>query len=237
MVTIRHLLALAAVGLLVTGPGSAAAAATGVRIVGARPAEARELGSILRTLGSTHVRRIALFRHRNDGRERLVLSIGTAKTLRDEWDAQVLAHLYRLRTAQLHLRPIGAVWIGDDRHARPAPEQPAARPDVVAVRQVLDRSSVQVLEVRNLGGAVVVRVKTDAPAAFLRENAGRALDAVGSILTRAAYLAVEDGRGRVVYATGQMEGRIGLRAKPELLRCGPVYVGGPAGMRRLPCPA
>jgi hypothetical protein len=229
MVTIRHLLALAAVGLLVTGPGSAAAAATGVRIVGARPAEARELARIVRTLGPTHVRRIELFAHRNAGRVRLVLSVDTAKTVRDEWDAQLLAHLYRLRTTQLHLRPVAALWIGDDRHARPAPEHPFARPDLAAVRGVLDHSSVQVLELRDLAGAVVLRVRTDSPGTFLRDDAGSALDAVGSIVTRAAYLAVENGHGELVYATGQVQGRIRQTGKRDFLGCGVVPLsGGPA---------
>src|SRR5262245_5194036 len=103
--TTRRVLVLAALALLVTAvaPTSVAAArrAAGARSVGASPAERRALTRILRKLEPTHIRRVELFLHRNDGRTRLVLSVDAVKTLRGEWEAQVLAHLYRLRTARL----------------------------------------------------------------------------------------------------------------------------------------
>lgn len=84
---------------------------------------------------------------------------------------------------------------------------------------------------------MTVRVRD--PAAFLKHRAATLLRLLvrPRIPLLGFYLGVEDGSGRVVWATSRLLNEGGVYAIPSLDACSPVSHGEPAGAPQKPCPA
>jgi hypothetical protein len=165
-----------------------------------------------------------------------MLTVRADTSLRGVWEAHLVVGRYTAEAWRLHLRPPGRLRVGEGT-TRPRPVRVSSvRIDLEPVREVLREAGARLVEARRPFGAVVLTVRTPDPAGFLKDDAGRFLEALGS--RPSTYWAVEDGHGAVVYAGGTLTSGVGmLSGRPDLISCGPIQTLGLFGYEAPPCPA
>jgi hypothetical protein len=208
----------------------AAPAVAHARIVGARPAEARELRALLRAMGTTRISSIGI---EPDGAE-VRLRVHAGESVRGEWEAGLLSARYTNAAGRGALRPVGVFAGSDTTLARGFVARPfsLARVHRAVVTAIGGRA--RLLELRNEGGGLAVVVRTDDPATFLKRR-GRALAAAAAQPAR--YVGVEDATGAVVYAWAGLPFEGIVYPRPDLDGCGPIVHSTPALSRPWPCHA
>jgi hypothetical protein len=216
----------------------AAPPAARTRIVGARPAEARALRTLLQSMRPTRISSIGIEpiadpRRWNASPGDVRLRVHAGMSVRGQWEAALLAGRYTAEAGTHGLRPVGIVAGSDTSLARGFEARPL--PVAAARRHVLAAlgSSARLVELRDEGGGLAVVVRTAHPGPFL-EHHGRAL--VRATREPADYVGVEDAGGALVYAWGGLPYEGILYPRPDLDGCGPVSHSTPAGYVTPPCP-
>jgi hypothetical protein len=191
-------------------------------IVGARPAEARELRRLTQELGLTSLHRIEI----KTLVRRMKLVIESVDTVRVDWEATLLARLYNVAAARAGLREIFGLrigrsggWVTDLGIGAPAW-------DLETVQRFVDRTDARIVELRTLAAAIAITVRGPNPAAFLKYHGRRFVRAL-----RAPHA-----NGTVVYAAGGLTGW-GFVSPGKLDACGPIRHSFSRGSRPEPCPA
>lgn len=210
------------------------------RIVGALPAERRLLRALLVELGPTRIRRIGIKPIVRPARyglpsDAIMLTVSAGTSVRGLWEAYLVVGRYTAEAWRLHLRKPGKLRVGDGT-TRPRPVRVSSvRVHLAAALRIARAADAELVEVRRPFGALVLTVRTNDPATFLKYDAARFLMELGS--RPSTYWAVEDGKGAVVYAGGTLPGVGMMSARPDLDSCGPIMHSHLMGSTQPPCPA
>jgi hypothetical protein len=200
------------------------------RILGARPAEARVLRTLLYAMGRTRISSVGI---EPDGAEAR-LRVHAGESVRGQWEAALLPGRYTNAAGRGALRPVGVVAGSDATLARGFVARPFS---VGRVRRGVAhalRGRARLVELRDEGGGLAVVVRTQDPASFLKRR-GRALAAATAL--PAHYVGVEDAVGAIVYAWAGLPYEGIVYPRPDLDACGPITHSQPALSRPWPCPA
>jgi hypothetical protein len=262
--TSRFRIAVGFAGLLVLSTVSFAAAAgpapagARVAIVGGSPAQRHLARLTALRVGGVTLSRIAfrspsrILRHEHVKGVELVVSSRGKDTVRSEWEQQFYVGAYLGLMARW---PKAAIAAAASAHT----EGPVARlrpyevfgsnPKSTRVGQFRERlitaaeharASVVELRVAALPArAVALTVRVSDPAAFLKHRARSLLRLLvrPSVPLLGYYLAAEDSRGRLVWATSLLPGTGSVFTIPSLDSCSPVEHSEPALYQPPPCPA
>lgn len=248
--------------LLAGGAASAAArpphAGSNVAVVGGTAAQQRLARLTALRVGGVTLSRVVfrsptriLRRMRVRGIE-LAVSSGGNDTLRAEWEQQLYVGTY---LGLMSRWPKGTVAAASFDHtegpvARLRPydvfgSNPAAARVALLRQRLIDaalRAKTGVVELRvaaTPARALALTVRVSDPAAFLKHRATALLDILSrpGIPLLGYYLAAEDDRGQVVWATFQLPGTGAVFTIPRLDACSPVSHNDAVGYHPPPCPA
>jgi hypothetical protein len=211
---------------------------THTAIVGASPAEEREVRRLLDELGPSPIRTITFG---------VAWTVDAGPSVRGEWEAGLVAHLYQLDAERLHLRGVDELINapgGKNAGGGPVRATAFARSgaDLGRVRAAVEAGGARVVELRRLHDAIEIIVRADDPAAFLKHSGRGVLDVLrrparGSDAHPSAFFGVEDGSGSVVYAGGWLPDEGMVWSRPDLDACGPIEHDVPLGYSAPTCPA
>lgn len=164
----------------------------------------------------------------------VVVHVDAGGSMRDQWEARLLAARYIAEARRLHLRPVGLIET-DGNNGGGRAQDIRFQPSTADSRQLHRRArqaGVRIMELRRPFGALALTVRANNPAAFLKHHGRQFLEAVSGGWR---YIAVEDANGSIVYAVESWGNGGGFFARPDLYACA---VSGPRdASQRLPCPA
>lgn len=218
---------IAALAMAVAALGSVSASAAldaqaGPPIAGGSAAQRDGLQEVVRALGGTQIRRIALA-PAGDGRVQLVMQPARFDrsranvSVRLEWDASLVAYSFLRISLRRDLPAVqGFSVAGKERTFRSLRPRPLPRFDrgriVPRVGRAVKKSSGKLIEFnlfRPAGPAFAVVIAADHPGRFIQRQLEPIIVALNSIAPRVDgfYVAVTDSRRRVVFAYGRAEMR------------------------------
>jgi hypothetical protein len=238
-------------------------AGSAVAIVGGTAAQRRLARLVALRVGGVTLRRVVFFRSPSPvfrpwhvhGSELEVLSspeLAHGLLLRSEWEQELFIGTYLALAERDPKAAVAAVATADS--AAPAdraavydgsgkpPTAAAVARQIGLLLNAAGQRGAQVVEARTISlptRAIAITLKVSDPAAFLKHRAASFLALLyrPRIPLLGYYVGVEDGSGRVVWATSRLPNEGAVYAIPRLDACSPVSHSEPVGATQPPCPA
>ncbi len=248
---------LAVVGAVVSMPGCGSKTG-GPILLGGNAGQRALMHGILDGMGATRLTRIRILPVARPWRDHhprnaVMLRIRAPhRSVRTQWEAQLLTAVFRDRSAALAFPEVAAVEYpggGEgffERSSRKPQKATTADAAVLRkrVRRAAKRAGAAILELETplpYGVALEVVLKVPRPAAFLHRRLEGLLDTVRQGLDQREgdYVGVVDSKGRAVWAWGtstRMSSGTNW-VQPRLQACNPVMWTGVSRLKPPPCPA